>query len=270
MSDGYKPVDVKDLTADDQKAVDAVLAEDLQNEENTIPPSDDDETSEEGEEEEEKEDDEAVIFLTPAMLEKITKNYDAPKELIDTILGISDPKVMETMIETITALITEETHKLRVISASKRALDKLIENSKKPKEEKGGENQKSKDGKKFYKIAVLFKGLIYEIEIRGRGTFKEVREFLLANHRDVFKSHDFMKQKLRFTVKGKSKSLNWKNRLEMLAWGIKEKGFEINVEAVGQASSASSSTAMPKSEPKAKAKSKSKGKKGSKTTEETQ
>lgn len=242
MSGGY----------DDQTANDEFLANALQEEEN--------EAVIEGEESEEETttDEEVVITLTDGMT-KISKGYDVPDAFKQSLLDCTDPNEMQGMIDNITALLNSETAKLRVVSASKRQSEKLIAKSNEPVKVKG-ESVKKKAGKATYTVVVNYNGKDYEIELKGRATFKMLREKFRLLYPDVFGSDAKMKQKMTFKVVGKEKSMNASGRTEMLAWGASH-NRPLVIRAVdgappSEAAGASSSSTAPKTKAKPEKKSK--------------
>lgn len=238
---------------DDQTANDEFLANAHQEEEN--------EAVIEGEESEEETttDEEVVITSTDGMMTKISKGYDVPDAFKQSLLDCTDPNEMQGMIDNITALLNSETAKLRVVSASKRQSEKLIAKSNEPVKVKG-ESVKKKAGKATYTVVVNYNGKDYEIELKGRATFKMLREKLCLLYPDVFGSGAKMKQKMTFKVVGKEKSMNASGHTEMLAWGASH-NRPLVIRAVdgappSEAAGASSSSTAPKTKAKPEKKSK--------------
>ena len=127
-------------------------------------------------EEETTTDEEVVITLTDGMMTKISKGYDVPDAFKQSLLDCTDPNKMQGMIDNITALLNSETAKLRAVSASKRQSEKLIAKSNEPVKVK--DESVKKAGKATYTVVVNYNGQDYEIELKGRATFKMLREKL--------------------------------------------------------------------------------------------
>ena len=103
------------------------------------------------------------------------------------------------------------------------------------------------------------------MQLKGGGTFRNLREKLRALFPDDFPSHDKMMHKMVFSVVGKDKSLNDSGRTEMSAWGASSSGplviRAINANQASSSGASASSTPSKAAGPKPKAKSKDTNKK---------
>ena len=256
-TDGYSQKDEQTVPVqnDEQVVNDEAIASAVAEDALEEPQSTDGETEEEEEESEEDNDDNdpVVCYLTEELMDKVFKKYDTSKEFKDGILEVSDPKEFQNQIDYINALVASEMNKLRTLSSAKTKLESLIKKSNQ-ETKVGGESEKSVAGKKIFKVVVVLNGKQFVVQLRGRATFKELRERLLSLYPEVFKNHKQLKTEMIFQVPYFRSSMNELNRREMLWWGANDKvgdeQFVINVSYVNQPSQAagasSSSTSAPK------------------------
>lgn len=210
--------------------------------------SEGDQYVEESEESEGQIDDEVICFLTEEMMAKVFEKYSTSKDFQQSLLEISSPADFQIMMNTITEMVDAETCKLRTLMQAKIKLEKMIKSAKKPVKEKEISDQKKK-GLAIYDIIVSYNGQDYNLQMKGRATFRMLRHKLQALHPEIFESETKMTKKMIFTVVGSDKPMGTSGRKELLAWGA-TRGKPLVIRAVDgkppSSTSASSSTSKPK------------------------
>ena len=88
-----------------------------------------------------------------------------------------------------------------------------------------GESNEALKRRSLFTVQAHFNGSIYEVEVLGKHTFKDLRERLRSKFPTVFTSDMYMKKKMNFLVRGSTKTMNQKGRAESSGtWSINSDG----------------------------------------------